>query len=191
MMYAVDSNGERVYPSKGLIALCPSCNKKVLSKCGQINIWHWSHESLSDCDDWYETETIWHRDWKLLFPENCREITIGRHRADIFFNNRVIELQHSTISVEDIKERESFYSYMVWIIDLQEYENIELRPSKYDYYCTFRWKHPRKSYWYITKPLFLDLGDKVLFVKKIHHSIPCGGWGYLMPKNKFIEVISQ
>ncbi|MBL7893856.1 MAG: hypothetical protein JNK50_01090 [Bacteroidia bacterium] len=50
----------------------------MLAKCGTINIWHWAHEAIENCDDWYEPETQWHRDWKEHFGEECSEMSPER-----------------------------------------------------------------------------------------------------------------
>ncbi len=48
------------------------------------------------------------------------------HRADILGNfDVVIELQHSNISIDEIKKREEFYKKMIWIVDANHFtENL-------------------------------------------------------------------
>ncbi len=196
MLYALNNIKEKIKAIPKSNAICPMCDNKVISKCGQIKIWHWSHESLSECEG--EGETYWHIKWKLLVDKQFCEVKLGNHRADIVTPIYVIELQNSTISTEEIYEREKHYKNMIWLFNAEEFEdNFELRKkimynretkkifetSNY----TFRWKHPRKSLWYITKPLFLDFGSNIFEVKKIYPNIPCGGWGYLMSKKDFIN----
>ena len=74
---------QRITAKPKQIANCPICNEKVISKCGSIKVWHWAHKSNIDCDEWYEPETQWHREWKSKFPKEQQEIIIGKHRADI------------------------------------------------------------------------------------------------------------
>ncbi len=188
MMFALNEQDERIEASKKSIAKCPLCKSEVIAKCGEIKIWHWAHKNLEDCDVWTEPESLWHREWKNKVYSECCEVKIGNHRADIFFNNLVIELQNSLISPESIIERERYYKNMIWLFNAEEFaENISIRPK--DNYVSFRWRYPRKSQWYITKPLFWDFdGNKILMVKKIYNSIPCGGWGFFMHKEKFIET---
>jgi competence CoiA-like predicted nuclease len=120
MQYALFEN-ERVKPAKGKIATCPQCNGEVVAKCGSIKIHHWAHR-VKDCDLWSEPETEWHRQWKELVPEACREVTIQNHRADIRLENgTVIEIQHSPISNTEIAEREQFYGDMFWIFDAKKF----------------------------------------------------------------------
>jgi len=59
-------------------AICPLCSETLIPKCGSIKIWHWSHKSNTDCDDWYEPESQWHLDWKNEFPKECQEVTIKK-----------------------------------------------------------------------------------------------------------------
>lgn len=80
------------------------------------------------------------------------------------------------------------------ICDMSSYEikrGIKFAPHISSH--TFRWKYPRKTLWEC-KNLFLDFGDqsqnphKELFqVKKVHPSMPCGGWGIWWTKAEFVE----
>ena len=47
----------------------------MVAKCGPRIIHHWAHEGRRNCDLWWENETEWHRDWKNLFPLDCREVS--------------------------------------------------------------------------------------------------------------------
>ncbi len=123
MQLALSEDGERINPERNKHARCPGCRAPVLSKCGDINIWHWAHVSGTDCDPWYEPETLWHLKWKNQFEEPCREVVMGVHRANIRATRYilavpcVIELQHSPIEFAEIIERENFYGRMVWLLD--------------------------------------------------------------------------
>jgi competence CoiA-like predicted nuclease len=167
MMYAKSPNGANVEAEPGGRAVCPGCGKAVLAKCGEIKIWHWAHDSGVECDPWWECETEWHRSWKMLVKEEYREVVIGGHRADIaipgpFQSRIVIELQHSSVSPQMIREREEFYRNMVWLFDAKPFfDNFELR-NRGKFY-SFRWKHPRQSMWSITKRLYLDLSQVAYF----------------------------
>lgn len=50
----------------------------------------------------------------------------------------------------------------------------------------FRWKHPRKSWWAATRPLFVDMGDRLFEIKKLNASVPCAGWGKYTTRAGFI-----
>lgn len=133
-------NGSRVFPTTtGQRAECPECGTEVRSKCGSINVWHWAHVSLVDCDLWGEPESEWHLNWKSGLPPDWIEVPLSengeKHRADIRLpNGVVIELQHSSISVEEISIRERFYNKMVWIFDVTDAANAVVRVNySYNY----------------------------------------------------------
>lgn len=97
---------------------------------------HWRHMSSKDCDAWGESEGPWHLAWKERFPMETREVPLvdaetgERHRADVFLSsgggsNRgvTLELQHSPISDDMVRLRESFYGargQMVWLVHLHD-----------------------------------------------------------------------
>ncbi len=90
---------------------------------------HWAHASRKDCDPWWENETAWHREWKNLFPEECREISYTApdgeiHRADLVTpTGIVIEVQHSQMNDAERLSRESFYQNLIWIVDGRGFRN--------------------------------------------------------------------
>jgi competence protein CoiA len=102
---------------------CPSCGAPMIAKCGPRIMHHWAHSNRRNCDPWWENETSWHRNWKNLFPEHCREICHTApdgevHRADIKTpTGIVIEVQHSSMTDAERLSRESFYGNLVWVID--------------------------------------------------------------------------
>jgi len=102
---------------------CPICGSSTVAKCGLRVIHHWAHALRKDCDPWWENETAWHRDWKNLFPEECREISYTAsdgeiHRADVVTpTGIVIEFQHSQMSDAERLSRESFYQNLIWVVD--------------------------------------------------------------------------
>ena len=213
MIWAI-RKGEKVKAQPGLNGFCNVCNEKLIPKCGLIKIWHWAHKMNKDCDNWYEPETDWHINWKNEFPKEQQEFVIGKHRADIKTNLKVIELQNSSISPEEINERENFYGEMIWLINGDTLcRGLELRKKKGDI-LTFRWKHPQKSWWFAKKEIYIDLNfiplkwmtkvkinnftekqkefwkdfaDKIFHIKKIYPNIPCGGWGQIITKKEFLK----
>ncbi len=122
MQYAILDN-TRVEPKPKEKAICQLCGKEVISKCGELKLWYWAHAISNNCDNWYEPETKWLRDWKKVFGIENNEIIIEKegikHIADVFTPNKiVIELQNSPISPQTIRERENFYGErMIWIIN--------------------------------------------------------------------------
>lgn len=123
MRYALVSGVKREPQSK-LKGLCSNCGAELIAKCGRVNVWHWAHKNKVECDPWWESETIWHREWKQHFPVEWQEVshvdplTEERHIADVKSPfDLVIELQHSAIKYEERKSREYFYKDMIWIVD--------------------------------------------------------------------------
>jgi len=81
------------------------CGAPVHARCGDLVVWHWAHNAEAGCDPWSEPEAPWHLWWKERVPLEQREVTIGSHLADIVVEKGVIELQHSSISTQEIIER--------------------------------------------------------------------------------------
>jgi hypothetical protein len=194
MIFASEPSGYRIKAFRKGKALCPACRAEVIAKCGKINVWHWAHKKDSDCDSWADPDTRWHLGWKNLFPE-WSEIMVEkdgkRHRADLLLpNGIVVELQHSYISPDEIREREQFYGRMIWIFDIQDCLSLnpdtgEPRFLLWDKgsYWTFRWKHPKKHIAFAKATTWLDLGDEQVFVlKKFYTDEHYAGWGYVQSK---------
>ncbi len=116
-------DGTRLEAFPGGRGVCPVCGSEVIAKCGTRIIYHWAHQRPNDCDPWWENETPWHRNWKNLFPEGCREVSHTAsdgeiHRSDIKTPTGIfIEIQHSAMTDAERESREEFYKNLVWIID--------------------------------------------------------------------------
>ncbi|NYZ62011.1 CoiA-like domain protein [Luteimonas deserti] len=121
MQYAL-INGVKSEAVAGADATCLDCGRKTVAKCGPIVMHHWAHAGRN-CDSWWENETQWHRDWKNLFPPECREISHTApsgeiHRADIKAPGGIyVEIQHSAMTQAERDSREQFYDNMIWIVD--------------------------------------------------------------------------
>lgn len=165
MIFAIDEHQRRVRASPKGIGYCSGCGRKLVPKCGSLVAHHWAHKA-GDCDPWFEGETAWHLWWKSRAPDDWCEVAVGTHRADIRRpDGLVIELQRSSISPEEIAERERFYGSMVWIVDVRGYkgpiwvydtaqENVEVRWDP---------RFPRP--WRDTQcRLYLDLGPSIFEV---------------------------
>lgn len=134
MKYAlVNSQRKEAEPKE--IGICICCGNNVRAYCGKLRVNHWKHLNLIECDDWYEGETVWHREWKNNFHISQQEyikydnITGEKHIADIYIESKdlVIEFQHSPINIDEILSRENFYKKMVWVIDLKKHlKNVVL-----------------------------------------------------------------
>ena len=208
MIIALNNEGERINAIPNTKAICPGCKSVVVSKCGEINVWHWSHLKDADCDSWNEPESLWHKEWKEKYPKEIREVVIGCHRADIKTKRGVIELQSDTLQAEKIIEREEYYGKMIWLLKGMDFQNNINFREKGDIF-TFRWKHPRKSWFSAKKSIFIDMepmyeyfyeedgafshvvkieNREIFWIKKLYPNLPCGGWGIFISREKFIRI---
>lgn len=139
MLYAKVEGNERATATPKASATCPCCDAVVKAKCGSIVSWHWSHISKQDCDSFSEPMTQWHLNWQQQWQESAREVTMvdtngTRHRADVYLQeyNTIIELQHSSISLAEVKQREQFYGSigtLVWVVDISDWADTEVCES--------------------------------------------------------------
>ncbi len=96
----------------------------MIPKCGEQRVWHWAHKRGRSCDEWWENETEWHRDWKGKFPTDWQEFVQHsgsgeRHIADVKTDNGwVLEFQHSYIKPDERRTRDAFYRpKLVWVVN--------------------------------------------------------------------------
>jgi hypothetical protein len=128
MKYSIVNN-EKVEAFSGGKGICICCGADTIAKCGLKKINHWAHKSLKHCDNWWENETQWHRDWKNHFPIEWQEIVLfdnqtgEKHIADVKTEGGfVIEFQNSPMNTNELKSREEFYKKLVWIINGEKFE---------------------------------------------------------------------
>ena len=194
MLYAIGPDGNKIRPGKGLAAVCSGCGAFMVPKCGKIKIWHWAHETNEDCDAWSDGETEWHLGWKANFPKESVEVHIDRdgtkHYADVLTpKGIVIELQHSPISPDVIKEREQFYRNMIWVFDLKapfDFGRLRLHLQSSTGSARFTWYRPKSSLQHISKEMYWDCGIESLFKPTVKNL--SGGLGIMVDKHKFIEL---
>lgn len=189
MLYANHpESGAKILAEPQAWATCPGCGARVIAKCGEINVWHWAHEADSDCDPWSEGESAWHAGWKQQVHSGRCEVVMRQHRADIVGHKGVvIELQHSSLSPSEVREREEFYKNLIWIIDASEFaDNFSfLRKGEVE---TFRWKWPRRWLFHVSQPACLDFGEGDLFlIRRLYCKTPCGGYGSWLSADRFIR----
>jgi hypothetical protein len=156
-------DGQRSQPKPGFRGACPGCGGEVVAKCGEKVVWHWAHR-VAECNYLSEPETEWHLDWKSRFPIECQEVSIENHRADVKGPLAVLEVQHSSISLTAIREREEFYGEMLWVLDAVRFggtgfaDDIAISyEGKGRYFYRWKRKGPKRSFADATKPIILDL----------------------------------
>lgn len=158
MLYAI-LNNKKVGATPKSRAECPLCEMEVFSKCGDINIWHWSHKKHQRCDYWFEPETLWHKNWKEVFGIERSEVILTKdgikHFADILTETGVvIELQNAPIQAQTIKQRELFYGEkMLWIINGAPFK---LNFGTYDGEFNRDWMPLKKGYINVYSGKFVD-----------------------------------
>lgn len=81
MRFAINGENERVdiydaIERKEVQYYCPICNKEVIIKNGTINVPHFAHKALEECDTFTADMTEWHRAWQKKFPKENQEVVI-------------------------------------------------------------------------------------------------------------------
>lgn len=157
----------RIEPKPGAVGKCQICDNQVKAYCGKINVWHWRHKNLPDCDSFYEPMSEWHKNWQNQFPEDWREAVLERkgekHFADIFTpNGLVIEFQHSSISTEKIMEREDFYIKMIWVVDANDFKkNIKIKNLYNEQLTKLKGKFSRRL---LTKQISEQIDSEINYI---------------------------
>ncbi len=125
---------------------CPICNQELIPRKGPKNVHHFAHKQ--NCTDtWTHDKTKWHSDWQNMFPLEYQEITLKNenevHRADVLYNNCVIEFQHSPISQKEFSDRNRFYNSqgltVIWLFDIR-------KNSLYEQFDGYFWKTPFETF---------------------------------------------
>ena len=148
---------------RALPATCPTCQARMIPKCGPIVSAHWAHEA-NDCDPWSEPETAWHLNWKQLAARSEVVITRGteRHRADLITaDGTIVELQSRFLDVREIRAREAFYGpRLIWLYRMTWEDRLHFGARG-----GFWWKHGAKSMAASVRQLYWDCGDAIWGVR--------------------------
>lgn len=152
MRYGLNEEGKRidiVDSVKGEQYYCPLCESELIQKKGTVNMWHYAHKSLCNCDNWY-VENEWTKSWLDIFNEECREVVIKnsdsdiKRIADIKYKKLVLKLQSKSLTGEEFTERVNYFSKehnLVWLVDLRE-KDVKYRKTQKTY--NYIWKHAYK-----------------------------------------------
>lgn len=180
MLLAYNKYNNRIRAKPGLNGFCPECSDTLIPKCGTEKIWHWAHHNNAICS-YGEGIGVWHLRWQDYALQHGGDVEVpmvdkfgNKHRADIIYKNRVIELQHSNISESEIISRSNFYVGLPekryrcdWLIDYSKQNFIDINTElitangnhKKGFDCLFR-----KLYGNI----LFDLGNgSVFYAKKL------------------------
>lgn len=172
MNFAYTKEGNKIhikdYKKNSFDVYCLASHK-VIAKQGEIKRWHFSHVGESDCR-FGKGKTEWHLWWQERVKKENLEIMMKRddsfHIADIVNNEGiVIEIQHSNMSEETIRERQDFYKNMIWIFDCMGGKVIIEKVVK----DMMKMKINGSSFFLkAKKPFFIDLGHRGL-IEVIKH----------------------
>ena len=163
MFVANDQEGNRITIEdavQGGAYFCPVCGGALSVKAKKpeaLKAAHFAHKKGKDCDSWKHDLSEWHYAWQKSFPKECREVVVQngeeKHRADVLINNTVIEFQHSSISAEEIAERNSFYREcgykVVWVFDAEGKIKNKFGDTLDPYLCRetdLLWKRARREF---------------------------------------------
>jgi hypothetical protein len=176
MLLALNQENELVQPNEtGQRAICPHCKELLKSHVGEYKVRHWSHFPNPNCaTNNKEGKTQWHYKNQLFLKKLGYDIEKpviknGIYKiADVLVNNDIaIEFQHSSISHDEIRKRESHYKKVIWVFDAYEAfddNRIGFTNTKYS------WKFPRETILSCNQPVFLNVYDDcylhILSIKK-------------------------
>jgi hypothetical protein len=178
LKYAHSQEQIRIAAAPGATGTCPICRETLRPRCGEIVTWHWAHKSVIDCDPWQEPETEWHRHWKQFASEDRVEVVRGGHRADLISpDGAVVELQHSPISPEEIREREEFYGRMIWLLDGSAFPG-SFRVTLDEKKTTFVWSPPRPSWLTAAAPIFIHCFSVGRYIRALQPGRTRATWSW-------------
>lgn len=104
-------------------------------------------------------ESEWHRWWKNRVPLDRQEQRRGNREADIVtYDNTVVEVQHGSLSEDEITARERHYGQMCWIFDARHAYSegrLQVLPQAP---AVFKWRSPRTTIRACRRLVYLDLG---------------------------------
>lgn len=178
MLYALIKTEKReAFP--GSRGVCPSCGEDVIGRCGEVNAWHWAHETICPFDN--EPETAWHIQCKSLFPRECVEIKEGDHRADVIWRGHVYEFQSKPMDPKDMEERQNFWESkgyrFVWVFNMSESEENFVK-KYFEKHVTFRWKWPKRRLENIKLPFIFFFSFGCINIKRLYWGERVSGWGH-------------
>ncbi|KAF1296389.1 hypothetical protein BAU15_12590 [Enterococcus sp. JM4C] len=123
LVYAADVASGRVVISREELR-CPSCNKPVILKKGDLKSAHFAHQKHSGCQPFSEGETVEHNTLKkTLFDWSDQQFALESYlpnlhqRPDLLSAHLAIEIQCSFLAQKRMIERTTNYvahDYQVW-----------------------------------------------------------------------------
>lgn len=114
-----------IFASKGIVAVCPECGEKLITKCGKIVTPYFSHIAKNNCGSAYhDGVSEWHYNWQLKIKDPIPGVNIevpiqGEYlkRADVVTKEGVVvEFQKSPLPIDERILRENHYKNMIWVV---------------------------------------------------------------------------
>lgn len=154
MFRAFDESLKHIIPiseaKRSGVYYCPACEEKVYVRGHYLEPVeghqrkHYAHyqSERNDCpislaERSYEAndKSEWHKNWQAMFPIDKQEYWMCELkrwcRADVYLeeHNRVIEFQHSLLSLSEFEKRNKFYQSkgitIIWLFDFDAYKEKE------------------------------------------------------------------
>jgi len=162
-----------IFASKGIVAICPECGEKLITKCGRINTPHFAHSGNNNCGySYHDSMSEWHYNWQLRINNPSPGINIevpvkGEYskRADVITKEDVIiEFQKSPLPVGERILREQHYKNMIWVVhkDIENSKTWDTHKSK----TVILIDNPKKNYLYLYSDNRIKIG-KSPFIKVV------------------------
>ena len=63
--------------NKHIDYVCPICNGKLILKNGPVNVAHFAHQNLNNCDSFSSDMSEWHKEWQNVFPKTNQEVVLS------------------------------------------------------------------------------------------------------------------
>jgi competence protein CoiA len=208
MLSAEDYNGDKclawmVEKNQGPF-FCPECANELILKKGRVKQHHFAHSPGCDCLCGVGESDLHLRAKKEIYEAlikytevfNCEiEKSFGKDlRSDIYFeinNNKVcIEIQRSTINIDDIRRRMVKYNQLginvIWIIPykLGEYDNEQYSTKQWQKYLHVMF-YGRIYEWYFqeqVRPLHFD--NSYTYVEEYYNEYSGDSYGGYHRKHK-------
>lgn len=199
MILAKDKTGKLTNVShSGQKELCPVCNAIVTGKIYREKQNHFAHLPDENCSLSNGLISDWHLSWQSLFEVTEYRFPELGLRADVLFRNGlVLELQHSNISYEELRNRENGYKKMIWLFDATNFDSEKFYMDDFIY-----WHYPNKNWLCYTKPAFFQVNEYTIIQftnMKFLYSENKGGFrktilkseGIFYTVNQFIDMCYQ
>jgi len=141
------------------------CGCPIIAKCGDLNMWHWSHEAQTACTGIEHDEGFWQAAWHewALTRGAETDVRIGRQRVDFVMpNGRQVLLRSEYPDVRDVERLETVLGDAVWIYRWTQARWDRLWQG--GAHNLFKWRQGSRVLTRHTKPIRLHHHDRLFVV---------------------------